>query len=300
MASQPALVGVGALFMDDIVKPDGSTHMGVLGGAVTHALMGAAIWDERGGLCAYCGDGLPEVAYRFIKQHLDLDGLITLDIPQVRAWQIFEHDGRRRELHRVEIVAPFVEGAQPENLHPNYKYAAVFYLLQDFDGILRWREHISGKMLWEPNQLVMIPENKNKFRETLQTGKIDIVSPNLLESKIVYGDLSPETLVDTMLSDGAGIVALRMGENGAIVANNHERHHIPAYKTSVIDATGAGNTFCGGFLAGLLHQKSLLEAGIMGTVAASFCLESIGVVDPSNVSVHKRDERYEQLRSMIF
>ncbi len=273
--------------------------MGVLGGAVTHALMGAAIWDERGGLCAFCGQGLPEDAHRFIEQHLDLSGLITLDIPQVRAWQIFEHDGRRRELHRVEIVAPFVEGAQPENLHLNYKNATAFYLLQDFDGILRWREHISGKMLWEPNQLVMIPENRHKFRKTLQTGKIDIVSPNLLEAQIVYGDLSPEVLVDAMLSDGAGIVSLRMGENGAIVAHKHECHHIPAYKTSVIDATGAGNSFCGGFLAGLLHQKSLLDAGIMGTVAASFCLETIGVVDPSNVHFHQRDERYEKLRSMI-
>ncbi|MEQ8677624.1 MAG: PfkB family carbohydrate kinase [Aggregatilineales bacterium] len=296
----PTLIGVGSLFIDDIVKPDGTSHMGVLGGAVIHALMGAAIWEERAGLCAVCGEGLPASARQFIREHLDLTGLTILPIPQVRAWQIFEHDGRRRELHRVDIVAPFVEGAQPNHLPDVYKNAKAYYLLQDFESILRWRDHVSGLLLWEPNQLVMIPENRQKFRETLRTGAIDIVSPNLLEAQIIYGDLPPQQLISAMLKDGATTVALRMGSNGSIVANEQELHQIPAYTTNLVDPTGAGNTYCGALLTGLMRGKSLMQAGIMGTVSASFCVETIGVVDPAKVDPQARDERVKHIQSLIF
>ena len=295
----PALVGVGSLFIDDIVKPDGTTHMGVLGGAVIHALMGAAIWGERAGLCAVCGEGLPETARQVISEHLELTGLTTLPIPQVRAWQIFEHDGRRRELHRVEIVTPFVQGAQPEHLPDAYINAKAYYLLQDFEGILRWRDHVSGLLLWEPNQLVMTLENRHKFRETLQTSAIDIVSPNLLEAQIIYGDLTSQELITAMLKDGAKTVALRMCSEGSIVATEREQHHIPAYITNLVDPTGAGNTYCGGLLTGLMRGKSLIEAGIMGTVSASFCVETIGVVNPSKVDPATRDKRLEHIQSLI-
>jgi hypothetical protein len=44
---KPRMIGIGAVFIDDIVLPSGQTYMGQLGGGVVHALMGAAVWLIR-------------------------------------------------------------------------------------------------------------------------------------------------------------------------------------------------------------------------------------------------------------
>jgi sugar/nucleoside kinase (ribokinase family) len=101
-----------------------------------------------------------------------------------------------------------------------------------------------------------------------------------------------------MLEDGARIVALRMGEAGSIVASrdDDERHFIEAIRVpKAIDPTGAGNTYCGSLLLGLLRGKGLSEAGVMATVAGSFCVEQPGALKPEAIDKAERDRRVEQL-----
>ena len=296
MPESPGLVGAGSIFIDDIVLPDGTTHMGQVGGGVVHALMGAAIWGERPGLSAFVGDGLPDSVLPFLTQHLNCDGLVQLEQPQARAWQIFEHDGRRHEIHRVEAMDVFVEGTRPQHLSESYRHAQAYYLLQDFDGIRAWTEQVDGMKLWEPNALVMLPENKEQFRAAMRDCQPDIASPNLQEAQFMYGDLVPDALVDLLLQDGAQTVALRMGEHGSIVADADHQHHIPAVPVEhIIDHTGAGNTYCGALLAGLVQGNDLLNAGRMAAVASSFCLEYVGVLNPTLVDSSERDVRLRQL-----
>lgn len=297
----PRLVGVGSVFIDDIVLPSGQTYMAQLGGGVVHALMGAAIWDERPGIVATVGQGLPQESINRLQQNLDTRGLVQLNIPQIRAWQLFEEDGSRRELYRVKETIPFIRGAQPEHFPPAYAQSQGFYLLQGVDEIREWRKILTGTILWEPLQQIMTRENSTAIRTVLKECQIDIISPNLIEAQAIYGDLSPDELVDGLLADGAKCVSLRMGSEGSIVANQKgERWHIPAVKVpDIIDQTGAGNTYCGGFLAGLIQGKSLLEAGIIAAISASFCLEQVGVVDPMLVVQAERDSRYSQSMSKI-
>ncbi len=295
----PRLVGIGAVFIDDIVLPSGQTYMAKLGGGVVHALMGASLWDERPGIVATVGQGLPDESAQRLHQHLDTRGLVQLDIPQIRAWQLFEEDGTRRELYRVKETLPFIRGAQPEQFPSDYAQSQGFYLLQGVEEIRRWRSALNGLILWEPLQQIMTAENAASIRAVLKDCHIDIVSPNLVEAQAIYGEQSPDQLVDAMLGDGAECVALRMGAMGSIVANREgNRHHIDAVSiTKIIDQTGAGNTYCGGLLAGLMQKKSLHEAGAMAAVSASFCLEQVGVLDPSLVQTADRDTRYNHILS---
>jgi sugar/nucleoside kinase (ribokinase family) len=296
----PQMIGVGSVFIDDIVLADGVTHMGVLGGGTVHALMGAALWDERPGLCAFVGNDLERETVDYLGQHFDTEGLVELDGPQMRAWQIFEHDGTRRELHRIKEIAPYVAGTQPQHLPPDYQKSQAFYLLQNFDGIHNWLESVCGLVLWEPNALAMLPDKRQAMGNVLANHDIDIVSPNLDEARTVYDLNSPDELIAAMFADGANIVALRMGAQGSIVADRAtgEKHHLGVIDVAqIVDQTGAGNTYCGGLLCGLLHGKSLFEAAAMGTVAASFCLESIGTLQPDKISQTERDERLSRLLS---
>lgn len=293
-------VGVGSVFIDDIVLPDGQTHMGQLGGGVIHALMGMALWDERPGLVALAGYDLPETIRKKLRQHVDTQGLHFLDIPQIRAWQIFEADGTRRELYRVEITEPFIKGAQPHHLPNAYRTSRAYYLLQDYEGIQTWCQTIDGIMLWEPLQQIMRPANRARLRHCLQTCAIDIMSPNLAEAQAVYGAKPPDELVSLLLEDGAPVVALRMGSEGSLIASQQERFHIAAVPVErIADPTGAGNTYCGALLVGCLRGAGLREAGAMAAVAAAFCVEQIGVVDPGEISIPERDRRYRELLARI-
>jgi len=103
------------------------------------------------------------------------------------------------------------------------------------------------------------------------------------------------------LADGARCVALRMGGLGSIVAHKDgQRHHIGAVRISqIVDQTGAGNTYCGGLLAGLIQGKGLDEAGAMAAVSASFCLEQVGVLDPMQVRITDRNRRYDHILSTL-
>ncbi|MEP6987874.1 MAG: PfkB family carbohydrate kinase, partial [Chloroflexota bacterium] len=118
-------------------------------------------------------------------------------------------------------------------------------------------------------------------------------------AQAVYGERSPDELVNAMLDDGAQCVALRMGALGSIVGDEEgNRHHIGAVTvSSMVDQTGAGNTYCGGLLAGLVQNKCLREAGAMAAVSASFCLEQVGILNPAFVNTNDRDRRHEQILS---
>ncbi len=292
-AAAPGLVGIGSIFIDDIVLPDGQTHMAQLGGGVTHALMGAAVWDERPGIVALVGRGLPPATAARLERHLDTRGLLAVDYPQARAWQLFEADGTRRELYRSDPIAPFIVGARPENLPPVYRCSRGYYLLQGFEGIAAWRPVLNGFILWEPLQQVMVAGSHKRLAETLRQTSVDLVSPNLSEARAVYGSLSPEALVQALLADGARAAALRMGADGSLAASQDGAvFHIPAAPAArITDQTGAGNTYCGGMLAGIVQGRPFQEAAAMGAVAASFCIEFVGALNPAEVEPAERDRR---------
>jgi len=94
------------------------------------------------------------------------------------------------------------------------------------------------------------------------------------------------------------MVALRMGEDGSIISDKQTGKHQQVGVVEVnhiIDQTGAGNSYCGGLLAGLVQGKSLKESAIMGTVSASFCLETIGILKPEQIDSKERDKRLQLL-----
>lgn len=301
MSAQPAYVCVGGIIVDDIVFPNGETRMEVLGGGLVHAAAGMNIWGYRAGLVACAGQDLPESARRRLQRDFDLQGVIWLDLPQARAWQLFEWDGRRNEVFRVDTLHPFIYEPGPEQVPAAYHRAKGVYLLRDAAQLPHWRAlYPHATLLWEPLQQYMLPENADEFRAALRY--IDIVSPNWLEAQAIYHISDPGRLVQAMLDDGAAIVALRMGEAGSMIGKQemHDFLTIPAVPVpEIIDQTGAGNTYCGSFLAGWLETGSLEIAACRAAVSASFALETIGVAEPPSNVQSVRDARYNHLYTRL-
>jgi sugar/nucleoside kinase (ribokinase family) len=301
-SASPEIVCIGSIFIDDIVFPDGRTVMEVLGGGGVHAAAGVLTWGERPGLVSCAGKDIPASALRRLERDFDLQGLVHLELPQARAWQIFEWDGRRTEIYRMKIMQPYLEDPQPEALAESYRRARGVSILRGSESFLLWRDALpDAVLLWEPSQDFMQPHNSEAFFKALPAA--DIVSPNLVEARLVSGDLEPEALIALMLERGAKIVVLRMGEAGSLVGAREWSTPLlvpPVPVETIVDQTGAGNTYCGGFLAGWVKTGDLQTAACYGAVAASFALEVIGVAHPdgSDFSV-ERDRRLQWLRQQL-
>jgi 2-dehydro-3-deoxygluconokinase len=108
----------------------------------------------------------------------------------------------------------------------------------------------------------------------------DIALPSFDDVAAITGLADPDALADHCLRLGARIVALKLGDQGALVATTDERHRIAPCPCTPVDATGAGDTFGGAFVARLVAGDSLLDAGRYAAVAAALSTEGYGAVEP--------------------
>jgi 2-dehydro-3-deoxygluconokinase len=111
-------------------------------------------------------------------------------------------------------------------------------------------------------------------------GRCDICLPSLDDVVAITGLIDPDALVDHCLQRGARIVALKLGAQGAIVADAGQRHRIAPHPCNPVDATGAGDTFGGAFVARLVAGDGLRDAGRYAAAAAALSTEGYGAVAP--------------------
>jgi 2-dehydro-3-deoxygluconokinase len=110
--------------------------------------------------------------------------------------------------------------------------------------------------------------------------RCDIALPSLDDVRALTGLDDAYALVDHCLRLGARVVALKLGEEGALVASAQERHRIAPHPCKPVDATGAGDTFGGAFVARWVAGDTLLQAGRYAAVAAALSTQGYGAVDP--------------------
>ncbi|MBW0172353.1 MAG: sugar kinase [Hydrogenophaga sp.] len=108
----------------------------------------------------------------------------------------------------------------------------------------------------------------------------DICLPSYDDIVAISGLTDPDALVDHCLRLGAHTVALKLGEQGAIVATAQERHRIAPAACQPVDATGAGDAFGGAFVARLVAGDDLATAGRYAATVAALSTEGYGAVAP--------------------
>ena len=93
--------------------------------------------------------------------------------------------------------------------------------------------------------------------------------PGLEDVKILTGLTDPDAMLDFYLRLGCRVVVLKMGESGAFLGTPDMRVRVPPHTVRAVDATGAGDTFCGAFLARVLAGDTLPAAARYAGVAAA-------------------------------
>ena len=96
-------------------------------------------------------------------------------------------------------------------------------------------------------------------------------------------------------------VIIKRGSLGQFlyINDSRQRWHIPAYPARPVDPTGAGDAFCGGFLADYRDSYDPLQAALHGNISASFTIEGSGPFYPLDTLPGLAAARLESIRKMV-
>jgi 2-dehydro-3-deoxygluconokinase len=108
----------------------------------------------------------------------------------------------------------------------------------------------------------------------------DYALPGIEDVRTLTGLTDPDAMLDFYLRLGPRVVVLKMGEQGAWLATPEHRVRIPKHDVQVVDATGAGDAFCGSFLARILAGDGPERAARYAAVAAALKCTGYGAVAP--------------------
>ncbi len=144
-----------------------------------------------------------------------------------------------------------------------------------WEALFALGKEMSASWMWEISASATKPERRESVRKLLP--RIGCLSLNRTEARRMLQTDSMPAAVSMLLDAGVGSVALRMGQDGSLVADATGSYRIPACQTQVVDPTGAGNAYSGAFLVGYCEHHDIVTAGKWGSVAASFMLEQYGL-----------------------
>lgn len=138
----------------------------------------------------------------------------------------------------------------------------------------------SGATLsFDPGSFQMIGEmGVGQFLAVTQDLGIDVLLPNKEEGSVLTGGLTdPEEIAPALaeLYPGA-LIMLKLDADGALVYEQGAATHIPAGTNNLVDATGAGDSFAGGFLAHYLEHGDAVAAARFATTISAWVIEHLG------------------------
>lgn len=243
-----------------------------LGGALNTATVAAAL-GLRVTLCVPMGHGIVDQAVALLAQRLGitLEPFAARDNPAISL--VFSEANDRAFVSTAELDALTSVTRLPAGawVHvPGLEEAARLgepLALARQDGA---RISVSGS--WSARQLSALAARKESAW--------DLLVLNEKEAHAACGDVAA---AQQILAQAAHSVLVTLGAKGVDGVLNGVPVRVPAAPAQVVDATGAGDAFCAGVIAGLVRGLSPAEAVQLGTRAAAKILNQIGglVTDPS-------------------
>jgi sugar/nucleoside kinase (ribokinase family) len=298
------LVSIANIFIDDIVTWQEDIRLGVTGGAGLHALSGCRVWNEHLGIVASVGEDVRPFLPEMNAMGIDTSGIIYEQTKTNRAWQVFQPGDLRVEVLRDPSVP--ISQAIPDfqKLPASYREAAGYHILWNDTNkpLLLVLQEI--RQLNPDCAIVLEPSPADCFKPPAFFKEIfpyiDGFSPSQSEGQSILKIDSPQEIVREFLRLGCRSVALRMGELGSLAGvRSGKLYRIPATEAEIVDVTGAGNAYAGGWLCGLAQHQPVLEALAMASVSASFEIEQYGLCRFNDDKKSIRDARFARVLQQI-
>ncbi len=284
-AGTDLLITAGNFSLDDALNPDGQ-NCAAPGGDALYSAVGAAIWRYPVAVLSRVGADYP-VGFmeRIAMLGIGIDMIRSVAGPTVHyriantpsGERQYEHLTPARRLHELSPQGRDLEAVRCASwLH----VAAMPIDLQDA-VISRCRaEEIPYSL--DPHE-EYIAGHEGRLYDLIRDS---LFMPSQLEVALMFPDLAgdrrPEVMAQAaasrLLEMGARAVAIKLGVSGCFVADPNYQAALPSLPIRVIDSTGAGDGFCGGFLAGYLRTGCLLLGAVCGSTSAAHVIAGFGAV----------------------
>ena len=131
---------------------------------------------------------------------------------------------------------------------------------------------------FDPASFQMIQEmGVEQFLSWTKDLNIDVFFPNFEEGQVLTGCDEPEAIVRSLANiyDNA-LIILKLDADGALVFDGKTATQIAPATNNLVDATGAGDSFAGAFLAHYLKSNSAVDAAKFATKVAAWVIEHLG------------------------
>jgi len=296
-----SLVVVGSIAFDAVRTPFGERER-MLGGSAVHFSLAASFFDEVR-VVGPVGDDFGDEEYAVLQHH----GVITDDIQHVDGGRTFfwrghyEYDLNTAHTDDTQLN---VFGDFAPRLSEASKQADVLFLANIQPDLQREvREQCQARLAGLDSMNLWIETARHSLVRTI--GGVDIVLMNDAELRMLTERPNLVRAAREVMGMGPTAVIAKQGEYGAALFTQSGFFALPAYPLeTVVDPTGAGDSFAGGFLGYLASQGgepddlTLRRAMTYGSVLASFNVEEFGTERVRRLTRDEIDERFEQLRSM--
>ncbi len=276
------------------------------GGNLLYSAIGAKIWTDDVGLFGLVGCDYPQNYLDSLQRSgFDLSGLTRMDTPGIKMWALHEKDGKRQLVYKLD-------SGHNRDMDPKSEFASDDYV-NESSSILIAALPISTQMnlvkrfRGDGRKIVMDTINipgaidPTPLRDLSKLSGVDVFLPSVEEVRDIWGDGDLKEIMRMVCEDGKRDMVVKMGSRGSIayLSGKDEFYSIPIYDVDARDTTGAGDTFCGGFIAGLELYGDIVRAAAMGNVSSSYTVQDFGGVHAIDVSRQQATERFCSVYSNI-
>jgi sugar/nucleoside kinase (ribokinase family) len=299
-----SLLAVGTVAFDDIETPTGRAEM-VVGGACTYISLAASYFVTPVRIVSVVGDDFPEETLLDMKARgVDLEGLQIKQNEKSFFWAGRYHsnfNSRDTLDTQLNVLANF-DPILPES----YRHSD-YLMLGNLVPAIQMR--VLEQLVKRPKLVVLDTMNfwmdvaLDDLKAVLK--KVDVLTINDEEARQLSGEHSLLKAAKVIHEMGPNILIIKKGEHGALLFHHGEIFYAPALPLAeVIDPTGAGDTFAGGFIGWLaktddLSFANIKRAVIYGSAMASFCVEKFSIEQLKNLSTEMIQSRVQQFADLV-
>lgn len=297
------LVTVGTVAFDDIETPRGRAEM-VIGGAATYISRSASFFVKSQGIVSVIGGDFPEKELSEMKSlGIDIDGIQIKKDEKSFFWAGRYHDNMNKRdtlITDLNVLADF-EPKLPES-YRKAEYLMLGNLTPDIQLDVLSQMHTRPKLV--------VLDTMNFWMDVALDGlisvlkKIDVLTINDEEARQLSGEYSLVNAAAVIHKMGPKYLIIKKGEHGALLFHEGLVFSFPALPIAeVMDPTGAGDTFAGGFIGYLaktedLSFNNMKRAIVYASVMASYCVEDFSLAKLKELTQLDISNRVDEFRSL--
>jgi len=296
-----SILVLGTVALDNVKTPFGARKM-MLGGSAAHFSMAARLFAPVD-LVAIVGKDFPQKNIDFLEaKGINLNALIrspgkTFQWTGEYAGDLNTAVTLNTELGVLSSFKPRISDEQKKK-----KYVFLANVDPDIQRYLLGRMH-SPKLVALDSMNYWINNKRKSLLRLLK--EVHIYVANDQEARSLSGESNLIKAAKRLRSLGPKMILIKKGEHGVLFYSDAFIFSLPAYPADrVVDPTGAGDTFAGGFIgslakSGAVKAQNIRKALAFGTIAASFNIEDFGLNRTAKLTMKDLNKRLALFKKCV-